>query len=443
MMVLPKINYFFSMIPIKPPATWFKSLDSCISKFLWKDKPPRISLKTLQKAKDRGGLDLPNILHYFLANRLQYIAKWLKPSPQDNPWLNVEQGLCGNLEISDLPFISPNIKYHKCFKSVNISTSLTAWWEFLKITKSSIVPCKHTPIWNNPDILQNKKMLNFIQWKNKGIKNLDNVIQDGNFISFDELMSQYGFSSSSFLEYHQLKSIITKKYVVHQLDLHLPTGVSEYLSICSPKLISKIYKLLSKTDNTIALPSLKWEADLSFTTDSDFWPQICSNIFSMSTNPNLQLIQYKILHRTHYTGQRLFRMGLAPSNICTHCSDNTPDNHAHALWFCPPVHRFWLEVCKELSVWLKCSIPACPKLCILGDLNGINVDRKSAQMVLTVLCIARKTILMNWKSKNNLSINQFRNFLLDHISMEIMSLSSTHQSDEYHSLWSPLISLIT
>lgn len=193
----------------------------------------------------------------------------------------------------------------------------------------------------------------------------------------------------------------------------------------------------------MSLPSSKWEADLSISSSHSFWPQICLNTFRMTQNPNLQLIQYKILHRTHYTGQRMFRMGLTHSNICSHCTDNTPDNYAHALWFCAPVQKFWLEVCEDLSTWLKCSIPACPTLCILGDLDNINVEINSAHMVLTVLCIAKKTILMNWKTKNNLCINQFRNFLLDYISMETMSASSKHQLAEFHSLWSPLISFIT
>ncbi len=39
MMVLPRINYLFAMIPSKPPPDWFRSLDSSISKFLWKGKP--------------------------------------------------------------------------------------------------------------------------------------------------------------------------------------------------------------------------------------------------------------------------------------------------------------------------------------------------------------------------------------------------------------------
>ena len=35
--------YHFSMIPIKPPPLWLKSLDSIISKFYWKNKSPRIN----------------------------------------------------------------------------------------------------------------------------------------------------------------------------------------------------------------------------------------------------------------------------------------------------------------------------------------------------------------------------------------------------------------
>lgn len=103
MMVLPKINYLFSMLPTKPSAVWFRSLDSKISNFLWKNKPPQISLKTLQKAKYCGCLELPNFAHYFLSNRLQYISKWINHSPLDHSWMDIEQTFCKEIKISDTP----------------------------------------------------------------------------------------------------------------------------------------------------------------------------------------------------------------------------------------------------------------------------------------------------------------------------------------------------
>ncbi|KAF7208074.1 transcript variant X2, partial [Nothobranchius furzeri] len=46
-------------------------------------------------------------------------------------WLDIEQTLCNTIELSDLPFISSSIRKHEGFKSISISTSLTAWWEYI------------------------------------------------------------------------------------------------------------------------------------------------------------------------------------------------------------------------------------------------------------------------------------------------------------------------
>ncbi len=438
MMVLPRINYLFAMIPSKPPPDWFRSLDSSISKFLWKGKPPRISLKTLQKTKDKGGLDLPNFYHYFLANRLQHISGWLKHTLLDEPWLDVEQALCNNIEISDLPFISSISKRHVCFKSISISSSLTAWWEFLKMTESSLIPCKRTPIWNNPDILLNNNMINFTDWSCKGIKYLEHIFEGTDFIPFDKLIKQYGINKNRFLEYQQIKSIVKRKFKSNHINLQIPPSVSDFLNLKTPKLMSKIYRALSKIDESVSLPIAKWEADLSVNWDHNFWSQICLKTFELIRNPGLQLIQYKILHRVHYTGHRMFRMGFTASNNCSHCKGNTPDNYIHALWFCPPVQRYWYRICEDLSKCLKCSIPASPLVCLLGDLDGVTTEDNTIHMAFTALCIAKKTVLMNWKNKNNLNINQYRDYLWDYISLETASADTLDQS-----LWAPLISSIT
>ncbi len=194
----------------------------------------------------------------------------------------------------------------------------------------------------------------------------------------------------------------------------------------------------SKIDESVSLPIAKWEADLSVSWDHNFWSQICLKTFELIRNPGLQLIQYKILHRVHYTGHRMFRMGFTASNNCSHCKGNTPDNYIHALWFCPPVQRYWYRICEDLSKCLKCSIPASPLVCLLGDLDGVTTEDNTIHMAFTALCIAKKTVLMNWKNKNNLNINQYRDYLWDYISLETASADTLDQS-----LWAPLISSIT
>lgn len=45
--------------------------------------------------------------------------------------------------------------------------------------------------WNNPDILQNKNMINFPDWSHKGIKYFEYIFKGTDFILFDGLVIQY------------------------------------------------------------------------------------------------------------------------------------------------------------------------------------------------------------------------------------------------------------
>ncbi len=281
-------------------------------------------------------------------------------------------------------------------------------------------------------------MINFTDWSCKGIKYLEHIFEGTDFIPFDKLIKQYGINKNRFLEYQQIKSIVKGKFKSNHINLQIPPSVSDFLNLKTPKLMSKIYRALSKIDESVSLPIAKWEADLSVNWDHNFWSQICLKTFELIRNPGLQLIQYKILHRVHYTGHRMFRMGFTASNNCSHCKGNTPDNYIHALWFCPPVQRYWYRICEDLSKCLKCSIPASPLVCLLGDLDGVTTEDNTIHMAFTALCIAKKTVLMNWKNKNNLNINQYRDYLWDYISLETASADTLDQS-----LWAPLISSIT
>jgi len=187
-----------------------------------------------------------------------------------------------------------------------------------------------------------------------------------NFLPFQIITSQYGISNNRFLEYQQLKSVISKKFPLNQINLELPPSVTEFRSLGSPKLLSKIYRLISKIDDTISLPIAKWESDLSLNPTNQFWSEIILNNFNMTDSLNLQLVQYKILHRTYYTGQRMFKMGFNQSNTCTQCKNNTADDYMHALWLCTPVQRFLTKVCEDLSIWLNCNTYLSKAMFIMG-----------------------------------------------------------------------------
>lgn len=142
---------------------------------------------------------------------------------------------------------------------------------------------KLTPIWNNPDIYQKKTMLwSFSLWHEKGKKNPEHVLQDGKFISFEEPVSAW-ISKCTFLEYEQLKIIIQERFNPSELNLEIPTWVSNVLNTCTSKSLYIFDNQLFKIDKSISLPTINWE--------QNFWTQVRLNTFKMTKSPNIQLIQ--------------------------------------------------------------------------------------------------------------------------------------------------------
>ncbi len=90
-----------------------------------------------------------------------------------------------------------------------------------------------------------------------------------------------GLIKNRFLEYQQIKSIVKRKFKSNHINLQIPPSVSDFLNLKTPKLMSKIYRALSKIDESVSLPIAKWEADLSVSWDHNFWSQICLKTFEL------------------------------------------------------------------------------------------------------------------------------------------------------------------
>uniref|UniRef100_A0A0E9WLS5 Uncharacterized protein n=1 Tax=Anguilla anguilla TaxID=7936 RepID=A0A0E9WLS5_ANGAN len=58
------------------------------------------------------------------------------------------------------------------------------------------------------------------------------------------------------------------------------------------------------------------------------------------------------------------------------------------------------------------------------------------------LTIAKKTILMNWKSRSTINMALWKNLLIDYISVEKLSTSSNNSATEPHSIWSSLMDFL-
>ena len=159
----------------------------------------------------------------------------------------------------------------------------------------------------------------------------------------------------------------------------------------------------------------------------------------MTTNTNLQLIQYKTIHRIHITQGKMFKMGLINTDICSQCTLGHIDDYFQATWSCQPVLSFWITVTEKLSCILGCRISASPSLCLLGDLTHVTIPTKQKNPLLISLTIAKKIIFQNWKSKHSCHITHWTNLLSEHISIEKITACKTNNISTFEETWTIFI----
>lgn len=87
-------------------------------------------------------------------------------------------------------------------------------------------------------------------------------------------------------------------------------------------------------------------------------------------------------------------------------------------------------------------IPMSPSLCLLGNTSVTNLNKSSNKLLLTALTIAKKTILINWKNRNDTNITHWKNLLIEHISLEYSPIPTQNSAVEPLSVSAPLLNYL-
>uniref|UniRef100_A0A803SUI6 Reverse transcriptase domain-containing protein n=1 Tax=Anolis carolinensis TaxID=28377 RepID=A0A803SUI6_ANOCA len=89
MKILPKINFLFRMLPIKISTGKITNWQNMINTFCNGNKRARINKEKWYKIQKNGGLGIPNLKLYYMANQLRYIIEGII-GQEDLEWLEEE-----------------------------------------------------------------------------------------------------------------------------------------------------------------------------------------------------------------------------------------------------------------------------------------------------------------------------------------------------------------
>lgn len=110
-----------------------------------------------------------------------------------------------------------------------------------------------------------------------------------------------------------------------------------------------------------------WEADLNITIQDEIWKQALNDIHHCSFDARLQLIQFKVIHRLHYSKVRLHKIFPQTSPLCERCK-KSDRSLAHQFWLCPEILYFWCSIFRWYSHVLKVNLDPDPETALLGML---------------------------------------------------------------------------
>ncbi|KAM7402819.1 hypothetical protein PAMP_018030 [Pampus punctatissimus] len=445
MIFLPRLLYLFQNIPIYLTKFFFQSIDNIISTFIWNKKPPRIRRSILQRPRFQGGLALPHFMNYYWSANSRALHYWmLDEDLPDTPfWLNLERATCNSTSLSallccELPLLKPTSYYtHNpvVLHSIKI-------WNQLRRSFGIRSLCFLAPIAKNhmftPSILDSA----FQVWVKRGISKLQDLYVNNHFASFETLVNRYNIPRSHFYRYLQLRNFVASH--CQDFPSRPPGSLLDCILKCDSKqAIRKIYKILN-SHNSAPLEQLKarWEEDLQEQIPDATWEKIIHRIYTSSICQRHTVIQFKIVHRLHWSKVRLSRIKPDVDPVCDRCKQD-PADLLHMFWACPKLSSFWHQIFGAFSEMLKVSVDASPLTALFGVLpQNTKINKQHRNMLAFCTLLARRLILTRWKDSQPPAYSHWIREVMTYVKLEKIRYSIQGSIKKFYVFWQPFLTFI-
>lgn len=137
------------------------------------------------------------------------------------------------------------------------------------------------------------------------------------------------------------------------------------------------------------------------------------------------------MHRLHYSSEKLAKIYPGTSPGCLRCS-HRPTKFGHMFWSCNSLHNFWVRVFEAVSSICDRTVNPGPTVAIFGVLPSeeqFTIPQANAVAFITLL--ARRQILLHWKSVKPPSFQHWVEDELSAIPLEKLRYNRNNLRDRY------------
>lgn len=342
MAILPKYLYLFQCLPVFIPGTYFKKMDSITSSYVWGGKRPRLRKDYLQRAKQDGGMALPNFRLYYWAANLHCLSYWIYYHMDENCpiWVKMEKGHNSSISLAAVTGMPMPLPLNVADANPVISQSLRIYSQFRKhfnLLDMSL----YSPVAFNHLFVPSVQDVAFNMWYRRGLKCFKDLFIENKFASFEILSKKFDIPRSHFFRYLQIRNYI-RAAIPQFPDKPLHNFIDDLMSFNPTKkgAISSILRLIFKLDcPMVARIRTAWEQDLQTTIEDETWVKITGKVHSSSMCTRHALIQFKVLHRVHLSKSKLAKIYPQINPTCDRCK-SAEATLIHMFWLCPNLEGY-------------------------------------------------------------------------------------------------------
>ena len=431
-LLLPYFNYYIMTLPL-PTQEYIDRVNSLFFRFVWKNKPDRVSRRQLVQGYAEGGLKMVDFSKHCSALKVSTFGRLLKSEGSSFISCYLRRyKICTN-------FFFKNGDFY--VKLVSSKVSNPFWknlfetsYMFLRdeaFTINNDTTILTLPIWNSSLIKIENSPVYYKRWYDKGICFIGDLVNsNGTFYTFDTFIQKFQVVTN-FLEYYgiidSIKSFWKGISKYNKLNIACPLNCYLNSQLANDALCSKaIYNRLLSFSSHEHKSYIKWCQTISISKED--WSFFCSVPFQCSSDTKLRWFQYRLLHRIIPTNRYLHLLKITTFDKCDFCHEYI-ETIDHLFYFCTHAAKIW----NKLQMLLNKAGMQIVIMDISTVLFGANFARE-----LNLIIILVKQFIFDCKLRKKIPRQEnLLMFLRDYFVLQKNILLRNMKISEWEKFWLP------